>query len=205
MNALDRLHQDITNQERIRLVGSFSVAEIVSAPGHRRLRHPGVLGDMSRRIAGGDLGPIGDEPILLNVFTAVGPEGGVGISTVECVDGNHRLAAALHAGRWRTVRDIPRRLLEVWVNGWPAGGTGPGPRWIPLEVAEASGLDPDEWFRVPEDWGPKGPTAQIRGDISATDPAIAREHRGITIGELLRRNLGSRPPRGAGTRTAPPD
>jgi hypothetical protein len=189
---MDRLHEDIGNEERIELIRSLPLAEVISAPGHRRLRNPGAVLEMSRRIAEGDLGPIGSELIILNVFTTSEPVPGVQIRSIECVDGNHRLAAALHADAWRVVGDIPLGLLEAWVKGWRAGGISPMPRWIPLEVAEQSGLDPTEWFRVPDSWGPKGPTAQISAAISATDPVIAPQHRGLAMRELVRLNLSPR-------------
>ncbi|MHC4515224.1 MAG: hypothetical protein ACYTGW_02635 [Planctomycetota bacterium] len=197
------MHQDTSNSQRIELLREFPVAEMISAPGHQRLRHPKALIVLSHQIARGDIESMYAEPILLNVVTTRTPDGGVEISTVEIVDGNHRLAAALHAGSWIVIGDIPPQLLRVWVDGRPAGEFEPAPRWIPLEVARASCLlevapasclGPNDWFKVPSDWGPKGPTAAIRGDISAADPRFAEADRGIPIREVLRRNLGCQPP-----------
>jgi hypothetical protein len=197
------MHQDTSNSQRIELLREFPVAEMISAPGHQRLRHPKALNELSHQIASGDTGSMCAEPILLNVVTAEVPGGGVEISTVEIVDGNHRLAAALHAGSWTVIADIPPQLLRVWVDGRPAGELEPAPRWIPLEVARASSLrqvavasclGPDDWFEVPSHWDPKGPTAAIRGGISATDPRFAKADRGIPIREVLRQNLRCQPP-----------
>ena len=49
------------------------------------------------------------------------------------------------------------------------------------EVAERSALPRDRWTVVPPDWGPKGPTAQVPGDISSLDPVFAAADRGVPL------------------------
>lgn len=184
MDELERLHDDIGTEERLRLVADFPIGEIVCAPGHRELRAPTAVAEMAERIGRSEWGDILAEPILLGIFTAE-QSGRVRLRSIECLDGNHRLLGGLLAGAWRRIGDIPLRGLDARVNGWPPHGAGPEGRWIPLEVAQASGLDPSDWKEVPESWGPKGPTAEIPGWISGLDPMIPEQSRGIPLKLLL--------------------
>ena len=184
MHDLDRLHQDISNRQRIQLILGTALADVICAPGHRRLRQPDAIADMSRALRCGDEQSLRRERILLNVFTDTASDGSVSLRSVECIDGHHRLVAGLGSGVWQTVADLPSDILDVLVNGWRAHAQGPEPRWIPLEVAERSGLPRDRWTVVPPDWGPKGPTAQVPGDISSLDPVFAAADRGVPLREL---------------------
>ena len=47
MPALNRLHEDIDNTERLNLIGEFPVAQIVSAPGHQALRNPDAVVELA--------------------------------------------------------------------------------------------------------------------------------------------------------------
>jgi predicted NBD/HSP70 family sugar kinase len=184
LHDLDRLHQDISNRQRIRLILGTALADVISAPGHRQLRHPDLIADMSRALRCDDERSLRRERILLNVFTDTSSDGSVSLRSVECIDGHHRLVAGLGCGMWRTVADLPPDILDVLVNGWRAHAQGPEPRWIPLEVAERSALPRDRWIVVPPNWGPKGPTAQVPGDISSLDPIFAVADRGVPLREL---------------------
>jgi len=190
MDDLRRLLEDIGTEERLRTVAEFPIAEIRCAPGHRTLRDPEAVGIMADEIARGALDRILAEPILLGLFTeeSLLPEPSeerVRLRAVECLDGNHRLLAGLLSGRWQRVGDIPIHALDARVNGWPAHALAAEVRWIPLEVAQASELDPSAWSQVPASWGAKGPTAQIPGWISGLDEVIPERFRSISIGALL--------------------
>ncbi len=185
MGALDRLHEDIRTAERLELIRDFRVREIVSAPGHRELRNPAAVIEIARLISRGDLEEVLREPILLGLFTGV-QSSVVILRSVECLDGNHRLLGGLLSDVWRTVGDIPSDSVDVRVNGWPAGSFCCEGRWIPLEVGEASAIPRSEWFEVPEEWGAKGPTAQISGAISSLDAVFQESDRGVPLAELLR-------------------
>jgi hypothetical protein len=184
MDELARLHDDISTEERLRIVGDYEVAEILCAPGHRSLREPSAVQLMAEKIALGDLDQILSEPILVGIFTQE-YSGGVQLRAVECLDGNHRLLAGLLCGAWRRIRDIPIHGLDARVNGWPARGAGCENRWIPLEVAEASSLARTDWSEVPSSWGAKGPTAQIPGGVCGQDAVIPNRFRSISLADLL--------------------
>lgn len=184
MDELGRLLEDIGTDERLRIVGEFPIGEIICAPGHRSLREPLAVRRMADLIRCADFTEILAEPILLGLFTAMRRDKVV-LRSIDCLDGNHRLLAGLLSGRWQQVRDVPTTGLDARVNGWPAHGAGPEVRWIPLEVAEASTLDPAEWSVVPESWGAKGPTAMIPGGVSGLDQVIPERFRGIPMKALL--------------------
>jgi hypothetical protein len=184
MGPLDRLHEDIGTSERFELIRDFRIGDIVSAPGHRELRNPPAVLEIARLVAAGELERVLAEPILLGIFTRV-DSGEVVLRAIECLDGHHRLLGGLLAGAWRTVGDLPSASVDIRVNGWPAGGPGSEGRWIPLEVAEASTIPPGEWFEVPEEWGARGRTAQISGEISSIDPVFRDADRGVPLAELL--------------------
>ena len=184
MGAFDRLLEDIDTEERLGIIAEFPIGDVICAPGHRSLRVPAAVRDMADQILRSELDRILAEPILLGIFTDV-RQGEVVLRSVDCLDGNHRLLAGLLSGRWQRVGDIPVDRLRARVNGWRARGTEPEPRWIPLEVAEASSLDPADWSVVPESWGARGPTAMIPGGVSGLDPAIPDEFRGIPMRDLL--------------------
>jgi hypothetical protein len=185
MGAFDRLHQDIDSGERLALIRACPIAEIVSAPGHRQLRSPEAVRAIALQIERGAWAEVFRQPVLLGLFTRE-EHGAVLLRAVECLDGHHRLLAALLSGRWRTLGDLPAGALDLRVNGWPAGGFQSEGRWIPLEVAEASTLPRDAWFEVPEEWGAKGRTAQIPGSVSSLDPVFPESERGVPLGTLLR-------------------
>ena len=185
MKDLRRLHQNITDHERSRVIRRYPVGSIISAPGHQRLRDPEAVLAISRMLAAGGCRAMATVPILLNVFTCEEEDGCVTLRTVECIDGNHRLAGGLHSGRWRVIGDIlgdiPKDMLEVRVNGWKAGGDGPEPRWVPKSVVVGTEIP---WSVVKHSRA-KGLTAQIPGDISSLDSRIAEQHRGVPIYDLM--------------------
>jgi hypothetical protein len=184
MPDLRLLLDDISTEERLRIVAEFEVAEIMCAPGHRSLRAPTAVQSIAEAISRSELDQVLAEPILLGIFVEEN-SGEVALRSVECLDGNHRLLAGLLSGAWQRIRDIPLHGLDVRVNGWPAHGTGSENRWVPLEVAQTSTLDPADWSEVPESWGAKGLTAQIPGWVSGRDPVIHEKFRSIPLGALL--------------------
>jgi hypothetical protein len=157
------LHTNVSNAERLKVISRIPVSEILSAPGHLKLRRPEAVREMAKIIeAAGDGGKSfvkGKEKIVLNVFTKVvtsedGKTQKVAIRGIEVMDGNHRLAAGLlarmgeaqdhlaaglHAKRagapvWQFVGDIPPEAVEVRVNGDIAFGGGKPNRWIPSKI-----------------------------------------------------------------------
>lgn len=190
LTNVSRLHDNISNGERLDVIKNIMVGDVMSAPGHRYLRDPKKVMELARQIEKtGDAG-FGSEPIVLNIFTSTTDGGRVAVRSIEVVDGNHRIAAGLLSKRWQTLGDIPEKFLKIKVNGWTAGGSFSEPRWIPLEIAEKSSLSRRSWFRVPEHWqGVKGPTAQIPGDIASIDPVFPVDVRGVRMQEVLETSL----------------
>ena len=183
------LHKAISPQQRYEVIQSFPVVEIYSAPGHQNLRRPESMLGMSESMTKKGTGSIfdGAEPIKLNIFTDT-VNGQVVVKSIEVTDGNHRLAAGLHSGKWTSIKDIPQHYLAIEVNGFDTHGKQ-NPRWIPLEVVQQAGIPRDQWFEVPADWGAKGPTAQVRGDVSSLDEAIPQKFRGVTLDKVIERSL----------------
>lgn len=190
LKNISRLHQNISNAERIDVINDVRVADLMSAPGHKYLRDPSKVVELAKQIE--KTGSIGlqSEPIVLNVFTSTTNTGAVAVRSIEVIDGNHRIAAGLLSGRWKTVGDIPKELVKVKVNGWSAGGSFSEPRWIPLEIAEKSSIPREAWFRVPDHWqGVKGATAQIPGDVASIDSVVPLEFRGVRLQQVLDTSL----------------
>ena len=148
------------------------------------MREPTAVQSIALAISRSELEQVLAEPSLLGIFIEE-VDDKVVLRSVECLDGNHRLLAGLLSGVWQRIRDIPLDGLDARVNGWPAHGTGSENRWVPLEVAQTSTLDPADWSEVPEICGAKGPTAQIPGWVSGRDSLIHEKFRSIPLGALL--------------------
>ncbi len=179
------LHENISNEARINLLKAVYIADILSAPGHAQLREPQKVVLIADQIRNGNEVGFEDEPIVIGVFTDLISGSSVKVRSIEVLDGNHRLAGGLLSGKWKQIGNIPSSYLKILVNGWVAGGSGEQPRWIPLEVAEKSSIPKNEWFRVPDEWGAKGPTAQVSGRISSIDSVIPSQYRGVPMKEVL--------------------
>jgi hypothetical protein len=176
----------LSNEDRVALIQGFPVADIVSPPGHHVLRSRQAMEEMSEKLQENDRRPLSSEPILLNIYPEQTKDGSPGDLTVHCIDGTHRLVAGLHAGVWQVIGDVISETLEVWVEGWAAGDTsGPRPRWIPMNVVQASSIS--DWVDVSSHEKARGPSAQIRGDISNDSLRFPMRHRGVRI-ETVRRN-----------------
>jgi hypothetical protein len=67
MDDLRSLLNDISGEERLRIVADFEIAEIVCAPGHRSLRAPTAVESMAEKIGRSELEQILAEPILLGL------------------------------------------------------------------------------------------------------------------------------------------
>lgn len=209
------LHTDISNLERIKVISNFPVAKIRSAPGHLALRKPEAVKSMAKSIEaaadGGKSFVKGQDKIVLNVFTEkVVSESGqseVVIKSVEVMDGNHRLAAGLHAkkmfGRpvWGNIGDIPEEVLEVRVNGELAHGGGRPRRWIPWKIfaGQSCNSHPPCWqyregrrghfLKIKDDRG--GDSVEVDGDLSSLDERIPDKYKGRTMREVLDCSLKS--------------
>ena len=185
----DSLHKNITEQQRLEVVSDFPVKMITSAPGHHDLRSPEAMLGMSRSMTEAGTGSIfnGGDKIKLNIFTEE-VNGHVRVKSIEVQDGNHRLAAGLHAEKWNSIKDIPAEYLAVAVNGFDTNGVQ-HPRWIPLHVAAESTIPKDQWFEVPTDWKPKGPTAQVSGGLSSQDLTIPEHYRGVPMDRVIAHSL----------------
>lgn len=189
-----RLHTNINNQERWEVIRQVPLDKTTSAPGHDYLRRPESVVSMGEQIAGSNdkgfqLFKNADR-IVLNVYT----DGNANVTAIEVLDGNHRFAAGLYAEKispgkgWATIGDIPTEFVEVRVNGFNTTGNKQ-PRWIPLHIAEESSIPRDQWRFIPPEWGAKGPTAEIAGDIASTSSQFKAEHRGVSLLQVLRTSL----------------
>lgn len=179
-------HQNISNQQRVELLGIAPLGDVMSAPGHAILRSPQAVKAISAEMAKPNWVPPQswrEEPMVLNVVTESGPNGTVKVRAVELQDGNHRFAAGLDSGRWKTLGDIPEGMLQIKVNGHLAEGKGRPVRWIPLDVVKRA--DGIPWTDVSSSPYAKGPTAQVEADISSIDPRFSIEDRGVRIEEVL--------------------
>jgi len=186
LHHTSKLHTNISNSERIAVIRDMQLDDIMSAPGHSMLRKPDNVLKMAEVLRnGGSLAT--DTPITLNVFTHTLDDGAVAVRSVEVIDGNHRLAAGILSGKWKTVADIPKGMVTVQVNGWAPHGSASLPRWIPLDVAKQSQIP--SWFKVPSEWGPAGPSAQIPGWVASVDEVIAPHFRGVPMRTVLKKTL----------------
>jgi hypothetical protein len=184
MLSLDALHQSISNGERLQLVSDYPLAEIVSAPAHRELRHPDSVRELAIHMRAGQLAVALEERFLIGIFTEE-ESGSVTLRAVECLDGHHRLLAGLLSGAWQRIGDIPPQSVDTVVNGLRPHATEPESRWIPLEAAVQSAIPTSEWRELPIGGQVRGPTAEISGEISSIDEVFAPEHRGVPLAELL--------------------
>lgn len=93
----DVLHRNVSTKERIKTIHLIRLSDLLCAPGHTSLRNPPSVHALSDRIrSGGDLLDL--EPVVLNAFTKTNPDKSVRLVAVQCMDGNHRLAASVLAG-----------------------------------------------------------------------------------------------------------
>ena len=128
----------------------------------------------------------GKDKIVLNVYT----DSNARVTGVEVTDGNHRFAAGMYAeklapGRgWRTIGDIPQEFLDIRVNGYNTMGQQ-NPRWVPLHTVQQGNFPQGSWREIPPEWGAKGPTAEIKGDVASTSPMFRPEHRGVSLLHVL--------------------
>ena len=185
-----QLHRNINNAERIGVIKDIRVADVMSAPGHQYLRDPNKVLSLADHITATGGTGFAKEPIAINIFTNTLNDGSVAVRSIEVTDGNHRLAAGLLSGKWKTISDIPPEFLNIKVNGWSAGGGFSEPRWIPLEVAQQSSIPRQSWFEVPSNWkNVRGPTAQIPGDIASIDAVIPTQFQGVPMQQVLKTSL----------------
>lgn len=180
---VDHLYQDITNAERLEVIREFPISEIVSAPGHTSLRNPDAVGSLIEGIECGRIDQLFHEPILIGIFIRKG-DFGLCLRHIECLDGHHRLLAALVCAAWNQIGDLPPNSIDTRVNGWRAGGFGPEERWVPLDVVRRSRLNDQDWTEVSTERGAKGRTARISGTISSLDTVFVPADRGVPLGEL---------------------
>lgn len=206
------LHKDISNLERIKVIEEVPVSEIMSAPGHLRLRNPDAVKQMAKQIEeasdGGRTFVKDKEKIVLNVATkkVVSESGEVSVSirSIEVVDGNHRLAAGFHAQNsgssvWKFIKDIPQEALEIRVNGERAQGAGKPVRWIPLKIFESDACTKTVscrefregkrgYYRViVDDRG--GQTVEVDGSLTSIDDVIPDEFKGRSIFNVMQCSL----------------
>lgn len=182
---VDRLHENITNAERLEIIGGYLVEAVLTAPGHTTLRNPDAIVELMTDIRRGEFGGLLREPFLFGIFTTVDGSA-VELQSIECLDGHHRLLAGLLSGAWERIEDLPGDAVDTRVNGWRANGSGPEDRWVPLDVVRRSSLGDCEWSTVLEERGAKGATAEISGALSSRDSVFARGDRGVSFRRLAR-------------------
>lgn len=178
------LHAAISNARRIQVISDYPLLRVITAPGHHALRNPASVAWIAQAIDEGRFEEVFAEPILIGIFTDV-DHGSVRLRAIECLDGHHRLLAGLQTGAWRVIGDIPEAGLDTRVNGWRADGAQAEPRWIPLEVAQRSRLAKTDWSIVPPEWGAKGPTAMIPGEVCGLDTVFSASDRSIPFQDLV--------------------
>lgn len=189
-----KLHTNINNTERWDVIKNVPLDKTTSAPGHDYLRRPEAVVSMGEQIAGSNDRGFkifqNADKIVLNVYT----DANANVKAIEVLDGNHRFAAGLYAEKiapgkgWATIGDIPKEFVDIRVNGFNTNGQKL-PRWIPLHIAEGSQIPRDQWRFIPPEWGAKGPTAEIAGDIASTSSRFKPEHRGVSLLQVLRTSL----------------
>lgn len=180
------LHREISGADRRRIIQNVPVKMIDSAPGHKFLRDPRAVLDMANQMKWRNTGNLFDHqrPIQLGVFTHL-DHGRVVVRSIEVTDGNHRLAAGLFAGKWRTIGDIPELYLNIKVNGVDVNGIKE-PRWIPFEVAAQSSLH--DWFEV-SGWDVRDRSAQVDGSISGQNPALPAWAKSVSLDNVISETL----------------
>ena len=206
------LASNSTLRQRRDAIAGIETSDILSAAAHLELRNPGKVIKFAEIIridaestrqekeeippekrtykqdivnqARAILKKFAEEPIQINVFIEESPQnsGTFRIAHVECVDGNHRLAAGLVSGKWGSVADIPPEFVEVRVNGERTSDRQKGLaqrdiHWLPATIADeaafkasfkeisieewnrrtaigydANKLGKNEFFRVPREW-----------------------------------------------------
>jgi hypothetical protein len=190
----ERLHQNISVQERADVIRNVALEQTASSPGHDYLRRPEAVVEMGKQIAASsDRGLAmfqGKDKMVLNIYT----DSNAKVTGVEVTDGNHRFAAGIYAeklapGRgWRTIGDIPQEFLDIRVNGYNTMGQQ-NPRWVPLHTVQQGSFPEGSWREIPPEWGAKGPTAEIKGDVSSTSSMFRPEHRGVSLLHVLTTSL----------------
>jgi hypothetical protein len=189
-----RLHQNISTSDRVDVIKKVPLEMTASSPGHDYLRKPDSVVAMGKEIASSnDKGLAmfrGKDKISINVYT----DSQARVTGIEVTDGNHRFAAGMYAERlspgrgWKTIGDIPREFLDVRVNGFNTSGQKL-PRWVPLHTVAQGSFPKGSWREIPPEWGAKGPTAEIAGDVGSTSGMFKPEHRGVSLLQVLTTSL----------------
>lgn len=174
----------LSNSERQKLLTNVYICDIISAPGHSRLRSEDRVLQMATHFPSDFM----DSKIILNLTTNFGTgylsyNQLVTVGAVDCFDGHHRLVAALIAHRWLTVGDIPASSLDILVNGYQPSGGHKLDRWIPRDVAERSSLP---WSPVDSSQALSA-SAKIDGATHCQDKRFAASDWGVPLGQIANR------------------
>lgn len=173
------------NIDRHKVLGNIQIKDIISAPGHRQLRHEENVVQLAENFFNLAIG----SKIILNVIAKpklvkrTNEEAAFEVLSMECFDGHHRLVASLIGNHWQYVKDIPEHRLVILINGIIPGGKDQWARWIPWDVASRSTL---EWVPV-HSLHATGKTAGIEGAVSSMNSGFAEKDRGVSLGSIARR------------------
>ena len=220
-----------TIETRQQAIASVKVADVMSAAAHLDLRDPKKVFYFANQIKEAKdpgahtsseieatknlMREFAKAPIVINVFTET-KNGAVVINSIECTDGNHRLAAGLVGGTWNSIGDIPTEMVDIRVNGSRTADHPPPSKaekdlhWLPERVAddpafkgefreisaeeyESRGnrtevLGLNEFFRVPDRYGASGKSIALRPEV----PSVAKSmgsNRGVPMWQVVRRTL----------------
>jgi len=189
-----RLHRNVSVGERYDVIREVPLEMTASAPGHDYLRKPDNVVAMGQQIAASsDKGLAmfqGKDKMTINIYT----DAQARVTGIEVTDGNHRFAAGMYAERlapgkgWKTIGDIPAEFLDIRVNGFNTNGQKL-PRWVPLYTVAEGSFPQGSWREIPPEWGAKGPTAEIAGDVASTSSWFRPEHRGVSIMQVLQTSM----------------
>ncbi|MFM8314625.1 MAG: hypothetical protein ACKOA8_10100 [Deltaproteobacteria bacterium] len=192
-----RLHQNISVLERFNIIKDVPLKMVSSAPGHSNLRDPGTVVKMGNLIAASNdrgltLFKQVTDKMILNIYT----DSNARVIGIEVLDGNHRFAAGMYAEQlaatkgWLTIGNIPPEFLDIRVNGYNTNGQQL-PRWVPLRTVTEGSFPKNSWREIPPEWGAKGPTAEIPGNIPATSEYFKLSDRGVSMEQVLDNALKS--------------
>lgn len=140
-----RIGEGSSFEERLRLVADYPLRQLVAKPGHRVLRELHDVHSIRDDFRAGQYRPRSRTEaakLMINLVT----EPGTGrLLWVDAWEGHHRILGFILGGA-RTVSDIPREELRIFVNGLDPGGETQG---HPYEIP-AAGSDLASGSRWPE-------------------------------------------------------
>jgi cytidyltransferase-like protein len=108
---------ELSDYERYQLLKDYPIADIVTAPGHRRLRDPQQIIGLTDYIRKTEAPDFSQDKIVLNIVTNNLDQ----IESIDLWNAHHRLVAYMESG-YKYIGDLRLENLDIFINGTRTSG-----------------------------------------------------------------------------------